>query len=81
MRVALRQASRSIRTARWTTSPRWPRTTIPSASTTAHLSPSVSMVEAVEAARDELRRAGLRGLCADGAVRVLRSPSLVAENP
>jgi integrase len=39
----------------------------------ARLAPSVAMVDAIEAARAELERAGLRPGCSQGAVRALRS--------
>jgi integrase len=44
----------------------------------ARLAPAVSMVDAIEAARAELRRSGVRRMFAGDGVRVLRSPTLVA---
>ena len=46
----------------------------------ARLAPTLSMVEAIEHAREDLRRSGVRSECDTASVRVLRSPTLIAKN-
>lgn len=46
----------------------------------ARLAAAVSMDAAIEDARDELRRSGVRWMCDPVGVRVLRSPTLLAGN-
>jgi len=47
----------------------------------ARLGTAVPVVEGISAARAELRRAGLRPSCDEGAVRVLRQPRGVRKDP